>query len=79
MTEKSKESFNLSKKEVYKYRKVYKGRIKNSINHLEILNSLYIKNKHLNGKIDEFYVNITKLTSGLVVHNYQFTINDNII
>ena len=75
MTEKTKSTFNLSNKEFYKYRKVYKGRV-SDVNHLETLNSIQLNSESLNGKIDEYYPKKIILGPGIFIMEYCFTIND---
>jgi len=74
MTEKTKETFNIANKEVYKYNIVKKRNEK--IDKMAVLNSIQINADSLNGKIDEFYYISKRLSPRITIHQFQFTINE---
>ena len=74
MTEKTKDTFNLANKQVYKYNIVKK--MNEKIDKMALLNSIQINADTLNGQIDEFYYISKRLSPRLTIHQFQFTINE---
>ena len=74
MTSKTKTTFNLNKKQVYKYNIVKIPTKK--IDHLNILNSIQLNTTILNDRIDEYYYVEVKLDRKRTIHRFQFTIKE---
>ena len=74
MASRTKDIFNQSEKQVYKYNVVKKPTI--TINPLDILNSIQMNTDSLNGRIDEYYHLIIRLDAKRTLHRIQFTVND---
>jgi len=74
MTSRTKDNFNSSNKQVYKYNIIKKPSEK--LQPLALLNSIQINADSLNGKIDEYYHLSIKYNAKKTLHRIQFTIID---